>query len=188
MTQTSRKIIADGIAAYFGGTYNPDERCWRYGSLTPFGLGTVRKAYPKKLNDADFTAGMTPGRNMGAFMVVYLMSDNEGRQDISGAPVSDGQRNITAGGMKRILYRCELDCFHMSQTDYTEDAVDDVDQLLEQIKQQVRLDRTLGGICTEAGESRFGIQSQVGRPGLDAKGRTGINFRVTFEVMTQFVA
>jgi hypothetical protein len=148
----------------------------------------VRKAFPKRLNDNDFTAGMPAGRNMGAFMVVELGNDQERREAIAGPPVTDGSGNIVSGGIKRDDYRVTLQVFHMSQMDYTEDAVDDVDKLIEAIKQRIRTDRTLGGVCTQAGESSFGIQTSVGKPGLDKNERTGIWFQIQFEVMTQFVA
>jgi hypothetical protein len=131
---------------------------------------------------------MEPGRNMGAFMVVELGPDQERREAIAGAPVTDGSGNIIAGGIKRDDYRVMLQVFHMSQMDYTEDAVTDLNLLVEAIKQHIRTDRTLNGICTQAGESRYGIQTSTGKPGLDKNERTGIWAQIQFEVMTQFVA
>lgn len=187
-TQTSRKIVHDGICSYFGGTYVPDERCWAQGPLMAYGLGAVRKAFPKRLNDADFTYGMVSGRGMGTTMVVNLPADQEVRLDKAGPPVNDGQRNITSGGVKTGLYQVELELFHLSQVDYAEDAVDDFDQVIEAVKQQIRLDRTLGGICTEAGESRLGIRVTTGRPGIDKNNRVGLWARVQFEVRVQMIA
>lgn len=174
---TTRKIVHDGIAAWFGGTYQPAFRCWQNGALVSSGLGTVRKAFPKEINDNDFTAGMAAGRNMGAFMVVDIPSDKENREAIAGAPVVDGGGNITAGGIKVVESKVNLEVFHMSQVDYTEDAVDDVDQLVEAIKQRIRIDRTLGGICTQAGESRFESRRLSAGPALTKTGAQASGFK-----------
>jgi hypothetical protein len=185
---STRKILHDGIAAYFGGTYQPDERCWQTGPLLQAGLGTVRKGWGKLLNDRDYTAGMPPGRNMGAVMIVELGQDDEYREAIAGSPALDGQGNIIAGGIKRIDNRCVLQVWHLAQKDYAEDAADDIDELVEAIKQRIRVDRTLGGICTQAGEGKFGIKTVVGRPGVDKNGRTGTWLTISFECMTQIIA
>lgn len=191
----TRKSLHDGIAAYFGGTYQPNERCWQTGPLLQAGLGTVRKGWGKVLNDRDYTIGMPPGRNMGAVMIVDLGQDHEhrgqgpnGSGSIAGSPVLDNQGNIIAGGMKVIDNRCILQIWHLAQKDYAEDAADDIDLLVEAIKNQIRIDRTLGGICTQAGEGRFGIQTAVGEPGIDKNGRTGTWITISFECMTQIIA
>jgi hypothetical protein len=185
----TRKIVRDGIAAYFGGTYQAQFRCWQNGALVSSGLGTVRKAFPKRVNDNDYFAGMPAGRNMGAFMVVEIGFDRESRDGIAGAPVLDGQGNIIAGGIKRDLYRVTLNVFHLSFKQLAEDAQDDVDQLVEAIKQRIRIDRTLGmfGIITQAGEGSYGIQTTVAQPGVNGE-KTYCYFKVVFDVHTQFVA
>jgi hypothetical protein len=188
-TTTSRKQVRDGIAAWFGGTYQDEGRCWQGGSLLINGLGTVRKAFPKRVNDNDYFNGMVTGRNMGAFMVVEIGFDRESRDGIAGAPVLDSQGNIIAGGIKRDLYRVTLNVFHLSFKQLAEDAQDDVDQLVEAIKQRIRIDRTLGmpGVITQAGESSYGIQTTVAQPGVSGE-KTYCYFKVVFDVHTQFVA
>ncbi len=131
---------------------------------------------------------MAAGRSMGAFMIVEIGFDRETREGIAGPPVTDVSGNIIGGGIKMIQYRVTLQVFHLAETAYAEDAQDDVDQLVEAIKQQIRKDRKLGGVCTQAGEGGFGIQTSVGKPGVDKNNRTGTWFQVQFEVMTQFVA
>jgi hypothetical protein len=187
MTVITRTTVRQGIAAYFGGTYQPDFRCWQDGPLLSAGLGTVRAAWPKHLSDADFTANMPVGRAMGAFAIVELGFDRENRQAIAGPPVTVGG-NIVSGGIKTDEYRASLQVFHMAQVDYAEDAQADVDGLIEAMKQLIRQDRTLGGICTQAGESRFGIQVTEGRPSVDSNERIGTWFQIQFHVMTQIIA
>lgn len=187
MTVITRTTVREGIAAYFGGTYNSDFRCWQGGPLMPSGLGTARAAWPKRQNDADYTAGMAAGVAFGALMIVELGFDQETRRAIGGPPVVSGG-NIIAGGIKEDEYRVSLHVFTVAEMQFSEDAQTAVDTLIEAVKQLIRQDRTLGGICTQAGESRFGIQVTEGRPSVDAKERTGTWFQVQFQVMTQILA
>src|SRR6266849_6690373 len=104
MPTPNRTSVRQGIAAYFGGSYQADTRSWQNGPLLPAGLGTVRAAWPKRLNDADFTANMPQGRAMGAFAIVELGYDRERRQAIAGPPVMSGG-NIVSGGIKTDEYK-----------------------------------------------------------------------------------
>lgn len=188
MTQsTTRTIVRQGVASYFGGTYQAEGRCWQNGPLTSSGLGTVRAGWGKVLNDADFVAGMAPGRGMGAYMIVEVGRDKEYRRGIGGPPTTDGNGSIITGGTKFVRYRVSLQIFHMAAVAYAEDAQADIDVLIEAVKQQIRLDRTLGGICTEAGEGRFGIETSEGRPEVSG-GRVRTWITISFEALTQFTA
>lgn len=142
---------------------------------------------PKRLSDINFVLGMPPGRNMGAIMVVALPAHKEYREAIAGPPTLDANQNITAGGIRRIDYRVTLEALHMAEKAYGEDAADDIDQLIEAIIQRMRIDRTLGGICTQAGEGKFGIQTRVDDPEFFDE-RTYTQFRISFECMTQIIA
>jgi hypothetical protein len=185
---TSTDAIHQGIAAYFGGTYVQNIRAYQNGPLLSFGLSTVRAGWGKRLDLNNFVAGQLPGRGMGAYMIVELGNDKEWRRSDAGAPVQDGNGNIIAGGIKFIQYKVSLNIFHLAQKDYTEDATVDINNLTESIKQLMRYDRTLGGICTQAGEGRFGIQTRRGQPGVDGNGRTGTWIQMQFEVLVQIIA
>lgn len=184
---TTRTTVRQGIAGYFGGTYNASNRSWQNGPLLSAGLSTVRAGWGKKLNDQDFVYLQQSGRGMGAYMIVEFGPDKEVRRAIAGAPVVTSG-NIVAGGIKEIEYNVILNVFHLAQKAFSEDAAADIDLLIEAIKQQIRIDRTLGGICTQAGEGRYGIQTRPGMPAVDANNRTGTWFAISFQVMTQILA
>lgn len=185
---TSRSIVRHGIAEYLGGTWVENIRAYQNGPLTSAGLGTVRAGYTKRLDMQDFWADMPPGTQMGAVMAVQLVSDNEVRRAMAGVPETDSNDDIIAGGWKMITYQVTLDCYHVAQADHAEDAVDAVDDLIEAIKEQIRYDRTLGGICMDAGESRRGIQVDVGEPGMDANERVLTWFTIKFECRVNMLA
>lgn len=186
-TETSRDIVNAGIAYYFGGPFDTNTRSYRGGPLAMNGLGTVRAGYPKELNMKDAFEGAPAGRMSGAFMIVDLGNDQEIRQAIAGAPETDASGDIVAGGIKQINYQVSLDVYHISQEPYAEDAQVDVNQLIEAVKQRIRVDRTLGGICMDAGETRNGIKTLRRHSGQDANKRTLTSFSIMFEVRVNFI-
>lgn len=185
---TTANDIHQGIAAYFGGTFVENIRAYQGGNLMPYGLSTVRAGWGKRSNLQDFINKQAPGRGMGAYMIVELGNDKEVRRSIDGPPVTDGNGNLIAGGIKFITYKVTLNIFHLAQKAYAEDATVDLNNLTESIKQLIRYDRTLGGICTQAGEGRFGIQTRRGQPGVDANERTRTWVQMEFEILTQIIA
>jgi hypothetical protein len=188
VTTVTRTIVLRGIAAYFGGTEVPAFRCWQGGPLMSSGLGTVKAAWPKDVNDKDYHAGLPAGRNMGALMIVDLADDNEIRRADAGPPVTTGGV-IVSGGIKFCTYQVTLHCFHLGMTEFSEDSQADVDTLIEAIKQLIRQDRTLGmqGTITQAGEGRFGIKTHKNQPGITRE-RTKTYFTIRFEILTSFIA
>jgi hypothetical protein len=187
MTTTSRTIVRQGIAAYFGGTFNTNMRAYQNGPLVSYGLCTVRAGYPKGLNQKDAFAGAAAGVMSGAFMVVDIGDDLEVRQGNAGSPVVVSNQ-IVAGGIKQDNYQVSLDTFCISTEKYGEDAQLATDALIEAMKQLIRVDRTLGGICMDAGETRAGIRTKLNHSGLDENNRTLTNIIISFEVRTQFIA
>lgn len=182
---TPRTVLRDGIAGYFGGTFNATVRGWQNGPLVSSGLGTVRAGFPKILNDADMFALIPPGRGMGAFMVVRLGPSKNVRRSVGGKPVVTSG-TITTGGIRFRTYRVLLETFHIAQVQHAEDEQQDLDELLYAIEYLIMSDPTLGGICTQAGEGRFGIEIRPGFPAVDPDlGRTGTWAQVEFEVLTQ---
>jgi hypothetical protein len=176
VTNTSRQIVRNGIAQFFGGsTYDTEARAYRPGPLLAYGLSTVRAYQPKRMPDSDYTSGQAAGRGMGAVMIVELPADTESR---------DAKPAVR--GMKRITYLSVLHFFHMAWQPHAEDAEQDVDLLIEQVKQLVRGDVTLGGICFQAGESRMGIRVRI-FPSWQEEERTVTAFDVTFEAEVEII-
>jgi hypothetical protein len=111
----------------------------------------VRAYQPKHISDEDYVIEQAAGRGMGAAMVVEIPHDKESRAGTAGR----------TNGIKRIDYDVVLATFHLAHMDYAEDAEKDVDLLVEAIKDQIRLDRTLGGLVSQAGEAATGIEVMI---------------------------
>lgn len=176
---TSRQIVRAGIAQFFGGsTYDNAARAYRgSGPLLGNGLSTVRAYQSKRVNDSDYVLGQAAGRGMGAYMIVELPADTE-RREALGGPTS---------GIKRIVYRTVLHVFHLAHKAYAEDAEQDVDLLAEAIKDLMHTDRTLGGAVFQAGETPFGIQTEIFQSDMSEE-ITGTYFTITFEADVHIVA
>jgi hypothetical protein len=185
---TTLNDVHQGITAYFGGTWVEDIRAYQGGPLLSWGLGTARAGVGKRLNFQDYVNAMPAGRGMGALMIVEMSHDQETRRSNAGPPVVNGEGQIIAGGIRFIRYRVQLNIYHFAQADYAEDATVDQHQLVEAVKQLMRYDRTLGGICTQAGEGRFGIKTRRGQVMIDANDRVGRWIQMEFEVLTQIIA
>lgn len=177
-TATSRQLVRDGIAQYFGGsTFDQEARAYRgTGPLLSAGLSTVRAYTSKRLNDNDYVLGQAVGRGMGAYMIVELPIDIERREALGGP----------SSGIKRIVYNVVLHCFHLAHKAHAEDAEKDVDLLAEAIKDQIRADRTLGGIVSQAGESQAGIRTEISVSDMTDE-ITGTYFSIAFEADVHIV-
>ncbi len=144
----SRSSIRIGLAQFFGGTtFQAANRIYTGGPLTTYGLGGCRAYFGKRSPDTDFFIGQPAGRNMGAFMHVHL--------PIEGPEQRIGLGGATAG-IKWDPFQVQLWVYHLAQMTHAEDAQADLDALLDQIKTLIHGDRTLGGICTQAGETAQG--------------------------------
>lgn len=178
MTTTTREQVRTGIAQFFGqGTFDNDERAWYDGPLATYGLSTVRAYQPKRFNEADFIRGQNAGRGMGALMVVEMGNDIEKRD-----------AKPAYAGKKRITYTVILHVFHRAWASHSEDAEQDVDTLIEQVKVQLRSDITLGGnVNLQAGESRVGIRTKVYPAFVLEDEKTDSAFDITFEAEVEIV-
>jgi hypothetical protein len=178
LPQTTRQIVRNGIAQFFGGTaYDQEARAYRgAGPLASAGLSTVRAYQPKRMSDVDYVYGQAAGRGMGAAMVVELPSDVESRD---AKPAGTGR--------KRINYTVILHCFHLAYQSHAEDAGPDVDSLIEQIKGLIRQDVTLGGVCFQAGESRFHIKTRIYPSAIIDKEKIATAFDIQFEAETEII-
>lgn len=179
MTATSRQIVRNGIAQYFGGIqYDQEARAYRgSGPLQQYGLSSVRAYQPKRMSDVDYVYGQAAGRGMGAAMVVELPNDEERR---------DAKPIIT--GRKRITYTVILHCFHLAYPTHAEDAAQDVDLLIEQIKGLLRADPSLNGVVNlQAGENRARIKTRVYPSAVIDKEKIATAFDITFEAEVEIV-
>lgn len=182
MAFTSRSIVRQGIAQFFGGaTYDPNARAYRgSGPLLSSGLSTVRAYQSKRINDRDYVLGQAAGRGMGAAMVLEMAQTRDNLLTGPGVPAG------IHGGQRRLVYPVECHVFHLAHLPYAEDAEADVDELDQAIHELIYTDATLGGICYQAGINSAGIRSIID-PSEDFKEMTVTHFRVTFDMEVQIV-
>jgi hypothetical protein len=188
-TVTSRPIVRAGIAQFFGGTtYDDKAKAYRGNipaALKAAGLSTVRAYRPKRLSDKDYVLGQATGRGMGAYLYVELPNDGEIRRALPAAGPGTG---YILAGRKRITYSVVLHVFHLAHKAYAEDAEADVDNLLEEIKNRIRSDVSLGQICYAAGENNTGIRTRV-YPSVTGEDEiTGTYSTVTFDAEVEIIS
>jgi hypothetical protein len=95
MAETSRSIVRNGVAQFFGGTtFDPTFKAYRDGPLMQYGLSTVRAYQPKELPDFDYVLGQQPGRGMGTVMILELNETRDAPLTITQLPGSRGQRKL----------------------------------------------------------------------------------------------
>lgn len=180
MATTNREIVQTGVAQFFGGsTYDAEARAYRGAipaALLTAGLATVRAHESKRVSDKDYVLNLASGRGMGAYMVIEIPSDDEYRKSIPAG----------GAGRKRIVYNVFLHVFHLAHKAHAEDAEADVNGLIEAIKDRIRGDVTLGGICYQAGESRKGIATRV-YPSLTPQEVTGTRVDINFEAEVMII-
>jgi hypothetical protein len=157
----STQSVLDGICRYFGGPYDPVTRTYRSSPIT--GVGVVRRAWAKRDDHADFFNGQPAGARTGCQIVVYIPRRSESRITVAGEH----------GGQKNVVYEVQLACYIRSRASNAEDAQDDVFALQDALVEWMRLDRTLGGACFEAGEHVDGgsgsIDVDYGQPETSAE-------------------
>lgn len=113
---------------------------------------------------------------MGSYIVVEIGEDDERRIAL---PAYTGRKNI--------VYDVTLHVFHLAHMPHLEDAEADVNGVIEAVKDQIRSDVTLGGICYQAGESRRGIRSRV-EPSIVSSEISGTEILITFQAEVMIVA
>lgn len=181
MATTSREIVQNGVAAYLGGTnFDQNSRSYRGAlpaALTTAGVSVVRVHQSKRVNDNDYVLAQAVGRGMGAYLVIEIAVTNDVRRCI---PAGNGRRKIT--------YMVTVHVFHLAHKGYMEDAEADANGVCEAIKAYLELDPSIGGICYQAGESRYGIRTRVQPSRLADKEVTATHALITFEVQVMIVA
>jgi len=181
VTVTSRTIVRTGIAQFFGGTnYDDTFRCYRGGPLLSSGLSTVRAYQPKREPDTDYVMGLTPGRGMGAMMILEMPRTRDHLLTTPGLPAG------IHGGQRHLVYPVKCHVFHMAHMPYAEDAEQDVDNLDQAIHELIYSDPTLGGICYQAGIDSAGIDSVID-PSSKWNEITVTHFQVGFNAEVQIV-
>lgn len=138
-TPTTVQGVRDGICRWFGGPYDPNTRTYRTPQVE--GLGAVRRARPKREDNADFyLAAPSSGAIMGSQMFVHVDSGVEERAAIAGRH-----------GLKLLTSAVVLHVFLRSNAEWAEDAQDAFYDLLEALKRRVREDPCLGSGGFEVG-------------------------------------
>ena len=132
-TPTTLQGVRDGVCRWFGGAYDPESRTYRTPQVE--GLGVVRRARPKREDNADFFLGQpSSGAVMGSWMWVHIDSGTESRAAFAGA----------YGGLKFITSAVVLHVFMRSYAAFAEDAQDAFYDLLEGLRTRIRADRCMG--------------------------------------------
>jgi hypothetical protein len=181
LSGTSRTIVRTGIAQYFGGTtFDPTFQCYRGGPLLSSGLSTVRAYQPKRFPDSDYVWGLTPGRGMGAVMILEMPRTLDTVLTISQQPAG-------TQGQRKLVYPVRCHVFHMAHQDYAETAEADVDNLDQALHEHIYSDTTLGGICYQAGINSTGISTTID-PSALWKEITVTHFEVRFDAELQIIA
>lgn len=143
-------------------------------------LNQVFTSFPKRIN---FQVNSFPGQNSRAAAVVFIETESESRLAIGGVG------NLPQGygkGWKRVDYGIALQIFHHSMQRNAEDAMNDFDILIDNVKSLLRAGQhTLGeenpNIIWQAAEPNIDVQ--YGEPVTNESGATetwaAIRFTVT---------
>lgn len=138
----SASTVLNQLCVYFGGAYDYDSRSYR--SPRVDGLGTVRRAFSKRVDHVDYT--LDDIADNGALMVVQLSHGDERRVAFGGA----------TSGVKRRHFQADFHVFVRSTAAFAEDAHDFTLDLLDAIIARVHLDRTCGSGGFENGGFQVG--------------------------------
>lgn len=178
MPSDSRYQLRTGIGAYYGGpTLQAGTGCRINGPLYSNGLSAVYDRFPKRIPDSNYTL-YTGGRAMGAIMVVHIPKLSERRLAIAAYQ-----------GTKQVDVSVTLHLYHLATQKHAETAEQDLEQLLDAIYAMTDADKTLGGVVIDAGESAYGIQSEMGVPVMkDPPERVEQYASVSFEGHAFFVS
>lgn len=184
MAQTSREIVQNGVATFFGGTnFDQGSRSYRGSipsALSSAGLSVVRAHQPKRVNDNDYVLAQAAGRGMGTYLVVEVPDDFDFPRTLRGplgGPV----------GRRQVNYRVVLHAFHLAHKSHMEDAEADVNGVVQALKDYINTDPSIGGIGFQAGQSRYGIRTKVPPSVLADKEITATHAEISFEVQVMYV-
>lgn len=143
----SAATVCDAICKYFAGSYDPTTRTYHSPQIYVPGLtvGAIRRARPKRLDDADYFLGQ-PGSPVGCQIYIRALSGQESRDGLGGPTT----------GLKRVRHNVVMDCMLRSDSRYAEDTQDALYALLDAITAHIHADRTCGTGGIEAGGFNVG--------------------------------
>jgi hypothetical protein len=139
-------------------------------------LNQIFTSFPKRIN---FQANSTAGEQTRAAGVVFISAEDESRIAIGGA----------SDGWKRIDYDVQFQIYTHSVAQYSQDAMDDFDAIVDAVKVQLRagghrLGQTTGDVIWQAAEDS--IRVNYGEPVTNDGGATEIWAAVEFVVTQMF--
>lgn len=119
------------------------------------GIKTVHKSFRRILKANEF---IDTGRQSGAVLVPFIVRERETRIAVGGEH----------DGMKRVDYTVQLQLFFKSVKQDWEEAMDDLDAIVEALKARIRSDRTLASSDVwQFGEGTEGLAVEYGEPVLN---------------------
>ena len=95
------------------------------------GINQVFTSFPKRIN---FEVNSLPSQKNRCAAVVFIESEQETRLAIGGAH----------NGVKKVDYQVAIQLFHHSMELNAEDAMDDFDQVIDNLKDRLRSDHQFG--------------------------------------------
>jgi len=95
------------------------------------GINQVFTSFPKRI---DFQTNALPSQLSRTAAVIFVESEKENRLAIGGA----------TNGIKRVEYSIVIQLFHHSSERKPEDAMDDFDTTIDNLKEKLRSDHTFG--------------------------------------------
>lgn len=102
------------------------------------GINQVFTSFPKRIN---FQENALPSQQSRTAAVIHIESENETRIALGGFNGTDGG---THAGWKRIDYTVVIQLFQHSLARTAEEAMDDFDNVIDNLKNRLRSDHTLG--------------------------------------------
>jgi hypothetical protein len=148
---------------------------WIAGANIPH-LNQIFTSFPKRIN---FQANSTAGEQTRGAAVVFIAGEDESRIAIGGA----------SDGWKRIDYDVQFQIYTHSVAQYSQDAMDDFDAIVDAVKARLRggghrLGMTDGDVIWQAAEDS--IRVSYGEPMTNDGGATEIWAAVEFTVTQMF--
>ena len=144
---------------------------WIAGANIPH-LNQIFYSFPKRIN---FQANSTAGELTRAAGVVFIASESEQRIAVGGA----------YSGWKRIDYQVDFQVYTHSMQNYSQDAMDDFDAIIDAIKDRLRagghrLGLTDGDVIWQAAEPEISVS--YGEPKTNDGGAIEIWAAIEFTV------
>jgi hypothetical protein len=140
-------------------------------------LNQVFTSFPKQIN---FQVGSTAGQKSRAAVVVFIENENETRIALGGA----------TSGKKKVNYGVVLQVFHHSMQRDSQDAMDDFDSTIDNIKDRLRSDHrfgdTTGQLVWQGAEPEIFVE--YGEPSSSDRGVTETWAVMRFQVTQIYTA